>query len=124
MIDEERKDAEFAATKTSKAEQETVIRWDQADPMADLYTAYPAEARRWAKLGYAVQVMDRDRAGHPRSWECRVPKEAIRFRKLCAGAVVKRRTGAGRQFRSIDGASEHRTASGETSAAREGVLDA
>ena len=92
--------------------------------MAILYTAYPAQARRWAKLGYPVDVMDRDRADKPRGWRCQVPKEAIRFRKVCNGAVVKRRTGSGHPFRAVDGASEQRPASGKASVAREEVVDA
>lgn len=100
---------------TSKAEQETIIRWDQEDPDADLYTAHPAQARRWAKQGYPVEVVDCDGDGNDRGWRCRVPKDAVRFRRVQDGQVVKRRTGAGRQFRAIDGASEEPTACGELS---------
>ena len=41
----------------SKAEKETVIRWDCEDPVPVLYTADPAQARRWIKLGYPVTVV-------------------------------------------------------------------
>ena len=104
----------------TKTEQETIIRWDQDDQVADLYTAYPPQARRWAKQGYSVEVSDRDAGGNPRGWRCRVPKEAVRFRQVRDGQVVKRRTGAGRQFRAIDGASERGTAPGKTSASGRG----
>ena len=117
-------DRRFRPTGAAKAEQETIIRWDQEDPTALLYTAHAAQARRWAKLGYPFEVSDRDRTGNPRGWEAQVPKEAVRFRKVCDGAVVKRRTGAGHPFHAIDGASEHQTASGETSAALGGTPDA
>ena len=108
----------------TKAEQETIIRWDQEDSTADLYTAHPAQARRWEKQGYPVEVSDRDPAGTPLGWRCRVPKDAIRFRRVHDGAVVKRRAGSGRPFRAVDGASEHQTASGETSTSQLGGLDA
>ncbi len=42
----------------TKAEQETIIRWDEEDQIAYLYTAHPAQARRWEKRGYPVQVLD------------------------------------------------------------------
>ncbi len=102
----------------TKAEQETTIRWDEEDQMADLYTAHAAQARRWSKQGYPVEVADRDADGTPRGWQCSVPKAAIRFRRVRDGQVVKRRTGGGRQFRAIDGASEHRAAPSKIPATR------
>ena len=107
----------------TKGEQETIIRWDEEDQIADLYTAHPTQARRWAKQGYPVEVFDRDEDGTPLGWRCRVPKEAIRFRRVQDGQVVKRNTGAGRRFCAIDGASERRTTSGETSASPTGPLE-
>ena len=98
----------------TKAEQETTIRWDEEEQIAHLYTAVAGQARRWTKQGYPVEVADRDAGGTPRGWWCSVPKEAIRFRRVRDGQVVKRRTGAGRQFRTIDGASEHRAAPSKT----------
>ncbi len=76
---------------TIKAEQETIVRWDQAERVAWLYTAHPAQARRWQRIGYAVEVSDSDRDGQPRSWSGRVPVDAIRFRRVHNGVVVKRR---------------------------------
>ena len=48
---------------TNKAEQETIIRWDQEGPEAELYTAHPARARHWEKQGYAVEVCDQGPEG-------------------------------------------------------------
>lgn len=84
---------------TGKAEQETITRWDEEERVADLYTAYLPQARQWERLGYPVEVSDLDRHGNPRGWKARVPKEAIRFRKVQAGQVVKRRGhGKGKPF--------------------------
>ena len=84
---------------TGKAEQETITRWDAEERVADLYTAYLPQARQWERLGYPVEVSDLDRQGNPRDWKARVPKEAIRFRKVQAGQVVKRRGhGKGKPF--------------------------
>ena len=105
----------------TKAEQETIIRWDEEDQMADLYTAHPAQARRWSKQGYPVEVQDRDAGGTPRGWQCSVPKEAIRFRRVRDGQVVRRKTGGGRQFRAIDRASERRAAPSKIPATRSGT---
>lgn len=108
----------------TKAEQETTIRWDEEEQIAHLYTAVAAQARRWTKQGYPVEVADCDAGGTPRGWWCRVPKEAIRFRRVKDGAVVKRKPGPGRQFLAINGESEHQTASGETSTSQTGGVGA
>jgi hypothetical protein len=98
---------------TTKTEQETIVRWDQEERVALLYTAYPAQARQWAKLGYPVEIYRRDHEGAPRSWEARVPLEAIRWRRMRDGQVVGRRRG--RSFavraRKLAG-SDHRSHSG------------
>lgn len=80
---------------TTKAEQETTIRWDQEERMLHLYTAYPVEAKKWAGLGYVVEVSDRAQTGEPRGWTARAPLEALRLRKLEHGHVVSRRRGRG-----------------------------
>ena len=105
----------------TKAEQETIIRWDQVDEVADLYTAHPAQARRWIKQGYPVEVSQCDSAGEPCAWRCTVPKDAVRFRQVRNGQVVRRRTGTGRQFCANDGASEPRAAPRKTPATRSGT---
>ena len=87
----------------TKAEQETIIRWDQEEQVAHLYTAHQVQANQWIRLGYAVEVFGRDKEGTPAGWTAKVPVEAIRFRKLRDGAVVKRRGhGKGRLFQAVE----------------------
>ena len=74
---------------TTRAEQETVVRWDMEEQVAYLQTAHPAQARQWQRLGYPV-VSHRDRHGKLSSWEARVPRGAVRFRPLVDGKVKKR----------------------------------
>ncbi len=78
---------------TTKAEQETILRWDQEERVLHLYTAYPAEARKWKRLGYAVEVCGRTPDGEPRGWQARASLEAVRLRKLVHGHVAVRRRG-------------------------------
>lgn len=88
---------------TTKAEQETIIRWDQEEQVAHLYTAHQVQANQWIRLGYPVEVSDRDQEGNPRGWTAKVPVEAIRFRKVQDGQVVKRRGhGKGRLFQAVE----------------------
>jgi hypothetical protein len=68
-------------------EAETIIRWDRTGEPAILWTADPAEARRWRKLGYPVEVFGRTRDGRERSWTCRAPIEAVALLAMKAGAV-------------------------------------
>lgn len=83
----------------TKAEQETIIRWDQEERIAHLWTAYEPDARRWEEAGYPVRVFDYAKDGTPRAWHAEVPVEAIRWRKVDDGGVVKRRGhGKGRTF--------------------------
>jgi hypothetical protein len=74
----------------TKAEQETVIRWDQEERIAHLWTAYEPDARRWEKAGYDVKVYARDQGGRPTSWSAQAPVEAVRWRRVSQGAVVRR----------------------------------
>lgn len=84
---------------TTRAEQETHISWNQEEPLAYLYTAHEAQAKRWIKLGHEVRVYDRDRAGNPTGWEAMAEKDAVRFRRVRDGKVVRRRGhGRGRPF--------------------------
>ena len=57
---------------TTKAEQETIIRYDQEERVASLWTAYARDARRWEELGYEVSVHSRTQEGTARSWSARV----------------------------------------------------
>ncbi len=59
----------------SKAEMETVVRWDMEEKVAHLWTAQPAMARLWEKRGYNV------RKEHG-SWWAAIPKSYITFRTL------------------------------------------
>jgi len=73
----------------SLEEQETIVRWDRTPAPAMLYTAAPAEAARWRKLGYDVQPL----GAH--GWQACIPKRAVRFRKLVQGALPQRHVSAG-----------------------------
>jgi hypothetical protein len=77
----------------TKAEQETIIRWDQEERKVHLYTGYHAEARKWERAGYAVEVCDRTKTGEPRGWRSTAPVEALRLRKLDKGRVAARPRG-------------------------------
>ena len=78
----------------SKAERETIIRWDCEDRTPVLYTADPAQAKRWTKLGYAVSVFGSHLDGAPRGWAAKGVAGCVRFRRLQDGALVKRANGA------------------------------
>ena len=75
---------------TTKAEQETVIRWDREDRTVQLYTADAAQARRWTQLGYDVRVQGTDRDGRPHGWTAVGPGGCVRFRRVQGGCLVKR----------------------------------
>jgi hypothetical protein len=72
-----------------RAEQETLMRWDEEERVAHLCTTYPPLVRRWQRRGYPVRVLGRTVHGEPRSWEATVPVACISFRRL---ADVHRRT--------------------------------
>ena len=78
---------------TTKSEQETIIRWDQEERVAHLYTTNAADARKWERLGYAVEVCTRAQDGKARSWQASGPLDALRLRKLVNGQLAKRRRG-------------------------------
>ena len=78
----------------SKADRETVIRWDWEDRRPVMYTADPAQARRWAKLGYPVSVMDAARDGTARGWCVKGAVGCVRFRRVTDGVILKRANGA------------------------------
>lgn len=58
-----------------KCEQETILRWDRASDQAMFWTAAPAEARRWQRLGYPVI---RESGG----WRAMVPRKAVSLRRF------------------------------------------
>ena len=77
----------------TKADQETMIRWDRENRTVQLYTADAAQARRWTQLGYDVRVQGTDRDGRPLGRTATGPSGCVRFRRLKNGAVVKRVNG-------------------------------
>ena len=83
---------------TSKAEQETIYRWDQDERVAHLYTAALVVRRYWERMGYDIEVVSFDAAGEPTGWQSTAPIEAIRLRRLVNGRIVKRAGGRGRPF--------------------------
>jgi hypothetical protein len=93
----------------NRAERETVIRWDCEDRSPVMYTADPAQARRWRKLGYTVNVQDTAQDGSPRGWSAKGAVGCVRFRRVKDGAIVKRTTG-GRNL-PVQGPSRGRAAS-------------
>jgi hypothetical protein len=80
---------------TTKAEQETILRWDQEERILHLYTAYAGDARRWERLGYRVDVCGLTRTGEPTGWRAQAPLEALRLRRLVDGKVARRPRGPG-----------------------------
>ena len=86
----------------TRAEQETIVRWDEQDQQAHLYTAHEAQAKRWIKLGYEMRVTHRDLNGKPTGWEATAEKDAVRLRRVHAGKVVRRKGhGRGQLFRAV-----------------------
>jgi hypothetical protein len=79
----------------TKAEKETIIRWDCEDRTPVMYTADPAQARRWERLGYAVNVQDASRDGTPRCWCAKGDVGCVRFRRVKDGVIVRRANGVG-----------------------------
>lgn len=65
----------------SKYEQETIIRWDEEEQVAHLYTAHGATAKKWEKLGWPVKIMDKDGQGKARGWEAEGSVDCIVVRK-------------------------------------------
>jgi len=59
----------------SLTEQETVIRFDRASPVASLWTAAATMAGKWRRLGYPV-------AAEGAGWRAAVPIRALTFRRL------------------------------------------
>ena len=103
---------------TTKAEQETIIRWDQDKRVLQLYTANRAQASKWTRLGYPLEVCGRTRSGEPRGWRGQAPLHAVRFRRLVNGQLPTRRRTPGKpvQPRKI-AASTHRNVAGRGKAA-------
>ena len=71
---------------TTKAERETILRWDREGNRATFYSADVSEARRWKRLGYSV-VVHGMASGTARSWTADVPIEAVALLPLRDGRV-------------------------------------
>ena len=86
-------------TPLKRSEQETLIRWSPGG-RASLYTASPAMAKKWRRLGVGLSVAGRGPDGTPLSWSGTVERAAIRFRRVDgAGQVIKRHPGDPARFR-------------------------
>lgn len=68
---------------SSKSEQETIIRWDEEEKIAFLYTASKKVMRKWTRLGYAPTV-NGQKNGEARSWQAIIPFKFVSFRKISA----------------------------------------
>lgn len=72
----------------TKAEQETIVRWDEEDKRLDIYTASPRVAERLRKRGYDMQPIRRT-DGEATGWRCLAPENALTFRRIVDGIVPK-----------------------------------
>lgn len=64
-----------ARTEESKAESETVIRFDETTELAFLWTASARVRREWEDAGFPVQ-------GHVSGWTARVPTRMVTYRYM------------------------------------------
>ena len=71
---------------STKAEQETILRWDEEEQELHVWTASPVVERKLRRLGYApISVGIRD--GKPGSWKYRLPLRVLTIRS--ARSLVK-----------------------------------
>lgn len=59
-------------------EAETIIRWDETDDLAILWTASAPVRQEWESFGFPVKISE----GSIRGWESRVPKDRISYKTL------------------------------------------
>jgi len=64
----------------TRAEQETILRWDAEDPRIDMYTASPVVAARWTRLGYTLTPLGP--ASYPTGWRCLAPAGSVTVRRV------------------------------------------
>lgn len=104
----------------SKAETETVIRWDRETPCVNLWTADAVQARRWAKAGYAVTAIVGSTDGRITGWRTTGPAGCVRLRRLRDGQIVKRTNGGQNPAvqRGFGGRSQRTTETAPTSTPR------
>jgi hypothetical protein len=67
----------MAKTEQSKQEAETIIRWDETDEPAILWTGSVATRNEWKSWGYSI-LETKD----GRSWRVEVPKDRVSFKPL------------------------------------------
>ena len=80
----------------TRAERETLLRFDDQEPILHAFTASPVVMRRWLRRGIQCVVKSRDRHGRPQSWGAVLPLECLRpLRPLGPdGRVARKRRGA------------------------------
>lgn len=94
----------------TKAEQETLIRWDEEERVAWLETTYPPMAAEWTRKGYPVVVAGTV-DGVAQRWRAKVPPAAITFRRMIDGELPKQKANAGafKSKSSVAGAARDKT---------------
>ncbi len=65
----------MARTEEAKMEAETIIRWDETDGPAVLWTATPSVRREWEGFGFPV-------VAHGGGWRTTIPKDRISYKTL------------------------------------------
>ena len=71
-------------SKRTKAEQETVIRWDRESDQAVVWTAAPNIKNRLRKRGFDVQLCGG-------GWKATIPIKALSFRSAAALSRPRKR---------------------------------
>jgi hypothetical protein len=61
-------------------ERETVIRWDETDGLATLWTASAKTRQEWDSFGFPVTEIKRAKAGTV--WVAAVPKDRISYKPV------------------------------------------
>ena len=79
----------------TRAEQETILRWDAEDQRVLMYTANPFVAAKWRRLGYTLTP--NGPIDDPSGWSSIGPKGSITVRK--AVRIPRKQTGGGFQPR-------------------------
>lgn len=66
---------------TSRYEQETVLSWNEDEPLASIYTASPKSWRKCQRLGLKLERVDKDTAGNEIGWLFSLPVRDLRWGK-------------------------------------------
>lgn len=86
----------------SRAEQETIIRWDEDEQVAWVFTSCERIMKRYTKLGWHFAVTSICK-GEPNGWTARGPAKYVKLRRLVNG-VTPKRVATGRPFQSAKSA--------------------